>query len=911
MSIIDVINTIKNTNNLSSNDSIELELKALIDYRLKTPYFCKKYINGFDRHIPFDYMLGLKTHIINIINISKQHGIPNITQTINFIKTYNNHMFVKQLCYTNSIQDKDKKNYYIKKSISNPIYLNSKILPDLKLSANIETITDKDINEYDLVRFRHRYTINFEKDYIQHWKLDITFIKECNTTDIKILQKIRDNIFVKNITPDNFIDNISWDYADRIEVELEYISDINMFDINQIKEVDKLFESRIYNTQNSISSNSISYIDCITLIARLLYPHLEYKFKNGSFGVKQLGSNPIELNKLVYNSIFTKDVGGISEFIITEKIDGIRSMLIIHPQINTCYVLNNKNKMGLYKIYLDQNPKDNTNLIILDSEYYNEKYYVFDIIYICKNNTPIHVYKLPFLKRKEYMDIIINTYNRSLYHKNYVRLTSNYGNEICNFYKEMTCITEYKIDGLIFISVGNSYIKTTQYKWKPVSTIDFIAKKCIPELLGIHPYISKECKTLYLLFSGISSYDYEKIGLKKIKHYNKIFNTNNLSDKYFPIQFSPSSSPNAYLFWSDLDNLDGKVVELTYTNEWQFIKIRNDRELDVARKTYYGNYFKIAELIWMKYTNPLSLDILCSNTINKQSYFHEYDTGSESIRKYNNYVKLCLIRTHSKNVNIETVIDLGAGRGQDLYKYIETGFKNILLIENDSDALSEIIHRKYKYIEMNNKNLGKYNTNLISNKCSIFVNKTDLLNNYKTILNDIISNNYPINNKSSFITCNFALHYLIYNKTKLTNFCRILDKLLEPGGIFIFTAFNGKKINDLFVHNSKEWNKYINDKLLYSIKKKYDDVEFTGIKQKIDVLLPFSNNNYYTEYLININLLNLELSKRKIDLIVDDSFDTYLDKYKNEQLYKYKSMTEIDKEYISLYHYYIYNKRVK
>ena len=212
---------------------------------------------------------------------------------------------------------------------------------------------------------------------------------------------------------------------------------------------------------------------------------------------------------------------------------------------------------------------------------------------------------------------------------------------------------------------------------------------------------------------------------------------------------------------------------------------------------------------------------------------------------------------------------------------------------------------------MNNKNLGKYNTNLISNKCSIFVNKTDLLNNYKTILNDIISNNYPINNKSSFITCNFALHYLIYNKTKLTNFCRILDKLLEPGGIFIFTAFNGKKINDLFVHNSKEWNKYINDKLLYSIKKKYDDVEFTGIKQKIDVLLPFSNNNYYTEYLININLLNLELSKRKIDLIVDDSFDKYLDKYKNEQLYKYKSMTEIDKEYISLYHYYIYNKRVK
>ena len=99
--------------------------------------------------------------------------------------------------------------------------------------------------------------------------------------------------------------------------------------------------------------------------------------------------------------------------------------------------------------------------------------------------------------------------------------------------------------------------------------------------------------------------------------------------------------------------------------------------------------------------------------------------------------------------------------------------------------------------------------------------------------------------------------------------------------------------------------------MLYSIKKKYSGSDFTGINQKIDVLLPFSNGEYYTEYLINTELLVDELAKKKIVLVNEDSFDIYLDKFKKSKPHFHKSLTNIDKEFISLYSFYIFHKQNK
>lgn len=920
-------NVIEYIKHLSSQkkeaEYIELEIKILLDSRIKTPYFTNPYfkVSEFNE---------CKAYLTNIFNTVHDMGTQKISQTINFIHTdkINNSMFVKQLCYKNGVQDSSLKNYYIKKSLICPIYITSDILPSYKLSINLETKENTDIGEFDIVRFRSRYSVIFNAGKLKNWQLDLTLVKECRNTDINSLKIIRDKMFDKNINVSNFITQTNWDYADRVECELEYVGDINDFKIDQIQDIETIFKSKtqtdlvcVFGEDDKFNK---TYNDCICQIANILKPNMLDKFKQGKFGLKQLGSNPIELTKRYYQ---TDILPKIDEFIITEKIDGIRSMLLIYPTLKECYIINNKNKKGISSFELSD-IKDvsglvsssDLELVILDTECVNNKYYVFDIIYIQSVDKNVNIHKLPFTKRSSYMNEIIKMYD-FLYSKNFLELSSDdFPNQIRKFYNDMLELVktqkEYEIDGLIIFSKNDNYNATIQCKWKPIMTIDFVAKQCPASMLGISPYVVKENQTLYLLFCGIKNTDYRKLGIVKFSNYDQIFKNicvnkyGKINDKYFPIQFAPSADPNAYLFWSDNENLDNKIVELSYDDGWKFIKIRTDRDNDMKRKTYYGNYFKYAEYIWMNYKDPLTLDILCKDFDSSRlsTYFQEDSIDHKATRKYNNFVKKILIDLNSKHIPLEYAIDLGSGKGQDLYKYIECGFKNVMMIDNDYDALMEIINRKYKYIEINKYNQSGFDKSLIYNNCKIFVHKADLSEPHKTVLDGIANSKLQTQSDVSMVVCNLALHYLIPNKSKIQNFCRLLNKLLSPGGIFIFTAFNGQKIFDL-LKNASQWDKYDdNGKLIYSIKKKYRTNEFTGTSQKIDVLLPFSNGKYYTENLINISLLNSELEKKKIRLIADDSFDIYLSKFVNEKSYYSSQLTDNDKEYISLYHFYVYHK---
>jgi hypothetical protein len=870
----------------SKNKNMEVELKVILDKRIKTPHFINREIYSSD-------------DIRKLIEYAKENGNIREEQSINFIHTFKeNCMYVKQLVFNNGIQDKSKKNYYTKKSMIKPMYMTSNLtLPTYKLSINMETVVEANDNlVFDIVRFRNRMCITFDK--FPKWRLDITYIKECKIYSMDLLGKIRNIVFANTLT------ELDWDYASKIEVEFEFISDkkydnIDKFTVDDIKSVDELCQ--IIAPKNIIKS----YTDCICEVANVIKPKFLHKFKKGQYGLKQLGANPVELTKRQYRLDIVPD---IKNYIITEKIDGIRSIILMYPSIGECYILNNKNKNGIGK--LDINVDDEYEIIILDSEEVDGKFYVFDILYTQSKqedlDQKIHLHKLKFINRKITMDIIIDKFD-FLYHKHYVELSDEYPLQIKEFYELMILECKYDIDGLIMFEKHKSYSTMMQYKWKPIMTIDFVAKKCPSTLLGIQPYVKKENKTLYLLFCGMRNSDFNKMGIPLLNEYNIMFRSiecgihkknKYVKEQYFPIQFSPSINPYAYLFWSDNSLLDGAVVELTYTTEWELIKIRKDRMLDMSRKTYYGNYFKYAEFIWMSLKYPLTMEDLCSTKPIK-AYFQKNSKGYVSMRKFNNFTKLCIIQNCAQKCNsLNYIIDLAAGKGQDLDKYIKCKFENILMIDNDFDALSEIINRKYL---INDNKLPSTTTSIIH------INKSNLSQPYAKTLENIKLSEYNIPNRAPLVVCNLALHYLIPNKRKIQNFCNLLHNILEKGGFFIFTAFNGKKIFDLLVGNTeKNWSN--NKSLTYSIRKKYDDDIFTGIEQQIDVMLPFSQGEYYTENLINIDLLNELLSKKKINLIQSDTFISYESRFENEKEFFHNQLTKSDKEYISLYQYYIYQK---
>ena len=150
------------------------------------------------------------------------------------------------------------------------------------------------------------------------------------------------------------------------------------------------------------------------------------------------------------------------------------------------------------------------------------------------------------------------------------------------------------------------------YKYKPPEelTIDFLIKKCPVE--SYQPN-KPENKLLYFLFCGIGKRVFYKLRMNLIKHYNDIFpniDTRNLP-QYFPIQFEPRSNKNAYMFWSERENLDNQVGEFLYdlkTKEWKLKKLRDDRKIEVMRGNYFGNNYKIAEIIWMNLHDPLVIE---------------------------------------------------------------------------------------------------------------------------------------------------------------------------------------------------------------------------------------------------------------------------------------------------------------
>lgn len=444
---------------------------------------------------------------------------------------------------------------------------------------------------------------------------------------------------------------------------------------------------------------------------------------------------------------------------------------------------------------------------------------------------------------------------------------------------------------------NESYNEMKVYKYKPVDklTIDFLIKKCPQKLLGIKPFINKTGSkgTLYILFCGISKKQYTKLNLRFIRYYENIFGDSIKDEDYFPIQFEPSDKQFSYLFWGEPD-LDGKIGEFLYLNkEWRLQKIRDDRQVELKRGNYYGNNYKIAELIWINYEDPLIIEKL---TVNEMIYFKKNDNPIyKPSRNFNSFVKSRIIESY----NSEWVFDLASGKGQDLFRYTNGNYQNILFCEIDRNAISELINRKHDFAKNDNYN-----------SLGIHVQCVDLLKKYKDNI-DQISENLPMLPKQvNLIICNFAFHYFLRNKLTTSNICKFISHYLKPGGRFVFSAFDGVKIVELMNETGGKWMVKENDILKYSIIKKYKGDFLVDIGQMINVLLPFSDEEYYPEYLINIKYIEAEFMKYKIKLELSKSFADYIEEYKHNNREKYAEMSENDIKFCSLYSWYSFYRNV-
>ena len=899
-----------------TDTNLEIECRYFLDDR-------KKYNNLPDGVNTFSTEKTITT-VKTIIS----HALENkktciVDQSVNFLSTDGK---VKQLFFIDGIQHKDKKNHYRKEKIIEPIYIIDENANGLtyRLAVTFEhKIPEFNIKECTSARIRLRFCATYD-----NWRIDITLVKEIeNLMNPTLVQSSKADMLFP-ISIDNFNETAPWKVADIIEVECEYISDYTSFNFTELKFIDGLIPKLANITRevkNEETNDKELYQETIYSIAKIIYPREAHKYKH-HFGLKQLSNQVIELDK---NTFLSKLQNKITEYYLTDKVDGKRT--IIFSNGTNVYALSDQ----LVDL-TDKVKKIPNSIYILDTEEYKEDdsvedngkdgkkhsspsekhssssksvvYYLFDILVFDDKS----IIDLSFEERYAYFDKAEKLFS-PIKQKPFIRLTSDYVDQII---KCKNAKKPYETDGFIFTPATDTYDNMEVYKYKPIDklSIDFVVKKCPSKLLGIKPFLSNG-KTLYLLFCGISKFVYGKLNMQFMKQYNSVFpdiNTNYVPD-YFPIQFEPSDCQYAYLYWSDNDKLDGEICEFRLikarnddlclpvgrTIEWQLIRVREDRRVEMARGNYFGNNYKIAELIWMNYQNPLVIENITKQEIQSSNYFQEHDnTIYKASRNFNSYVKATLLEKYK---DTEWTLDMASGKGQDLFRYPQYNYANVLFVEIDKNALFELISRKHQF-----SNDRKHN-----NSTNIKIQQLDLNKNYKENIEQITASYLMIPNSGfDIIVCNFALHYLIATQNNLTNVIKFIDHYLKIGGRFIFTAFDGQAIVNLLKKHNGTYQTYImgdkgdkdnGKKIKYSIKKQYAGDLLLPTGQKIDVLLPFSNEEYYSEYLINISYVESEFLKYGIILEFNKSFGEFLAEYENQNYRGYEMLDADDKTYVSLY----------
>ncbi len=148
-----------------------------------------------------------------------------------------------------------------------------------------------------------------------------------------------------------------------------------------------------------------------------------------------------------------------------------------------------------------------------------------------------------------------------------------------------------------------------------------------------------------------------------------------------------------------------------------------------------------------------------------------------ALRKYNNLVKRALIEQCS---GAKRIVDLGAGKGGDLFKWATLGASKLLLVDVASDSLQ---HADMRY-QHNRACMGSMN---------IFLRCASMAEPFEEEL------------RAQFdaVSCMFALHYAFCEET-----VRNVAHVLRPGGKFVGTIVHSGRLHTLSPLNelcSVEW----------------------------------------------------------------------------------------------------------
>ena len=503
-------------------------------------------------------------------------------------------------------------------------------------------------------------------------------------------------------------------------------------------------------------------------------------------------------------------------------------------------------------------------------------------------------------------------------------------------------ITPYELDGIIYTPINSPYsIRTRgrdnvnqEYKWKPpqLNSIDFFIR------------FIKDSKGEDVVYFDSASID---TGAKPYKVCVLHVGTSK-GNREVPVPFRPNGveqRANIYLTEDYAQDVKGNViddetvVEFVFDTsnpdiddafKWTALRTRHDKTESIKKYgKKYGNNLNVALNIWKTINEPITEDHITSLadissysnemtqlsknvTPKKQSFiYYQKKTGDAAgMRKFNNFIKSNIIVSYSRNK--KRVLDVGCGRGGDIYKFTYAGVEEYIGLDIDNNGLFTIPDsalNRYKSMKKKIKDVPNM-TFIQADAKAKFNSKSQLrvLPNMNNRNAQLIDKHLDSNIKYDIINAQFTLHYYLADELSWNNFCDNVNKCLENNGYLLITAFDGKLLADRLKGKKKltiSYTQDLGDKSIFAeINKIYSDDELkgNGIGLAIDLYnsMISEQGTYIREYLVLPDFLKQSLhDKCGLDLVESESFFNMFNLYKD--YFESESVNIFDDAHTSYY----------
>jgi len=651
------------------------------------------------------------------------------------------------------------------------------------------------------------------------------------------------------------------------------------------------------------------------------------------------GPQPVTLER---KNIANETLGVVSiqkDYTVTDKADGERCLLYIATS-GKCYFINNR--MTVKYTGIKVNHFKNA---LIDGEYVNQdligdpiKYYaVFDAYYI--NGEDIR--HLPLIgtggakekpSRLSFVDMVLKNlgnqkeiqFNKKKFY--YSNIFEN-SKTILNSEKSYP----YHIDGLIYtpmyLPVGGMTMDDIPekpantwklaYKWKPPeeNTIDFLVK--IKKGTTNNPVLTFINSTAYRTLDLRIGYDpssWDKITPRSYLEGSIIKKKSYIEKEFHPADIVHDDITTCVLPYNSLcengDIIeDDSIIEFKYDNtddlppfstKWIPIRTRKDKtELYRKSKSIAGaaNDISTAMNIWRSIRVPITKDMICGKVIidkvpedNDVYYDRKVKRdkfASNAMMKYHNDIKRQLIKKYTG----ESVMDLACGKGGDIQKYIDQGFKRIYGLDSNRDNIenpvdgiyARLMDRRMKngrYVFLTYDLSNEFNIEKIENADDKYVANVIYGHKKDALLGKYV--NFAVD-KFDLVSCQFAIHYFFESEKILDNFLNTVNLNTKDNGIFIGTCLNGELVKRALLNKSEIRGVSDTNQVLWNIKKLYTKNTGVVYGEEIEVFME-SIGRVFKEYLVNIDLLVKKMKPLGFELIENMSFKDYVDKVENLQL---------------------------